>query len=98
VSHYILSQRTKQDIQDIIKRSVQEFGEAQTLKYMAELERTIVYLAENPDIGRSFTHRRTSEEYRRHTCVSHVVYYRKRKDDIFILRILHGKMLPENHL
>jgi toxin ParE1/3/4 len=98
VSCYTLSKRSKQDIQGIVRYSVQKFGEMQTLNYMTSLENVLRYLAGSPDAGRSFTHRKTDEEYRYYPCVSHMVYYRKQEGGIFVVRILHGKMLPENHL
>jgi toxin ParE1/3/4 len=51
-----------------------------------------------PNRGRVFVNGRTGHEYFRYRYVSHVIYYRKRQDDVFIVRVLHGKMLPENHL
>jgi toxin ParE1/3/4 len=95
---YTKSKRADQDIRIIIIRSMADFGEAQTDKYIEGLESALCELAEAPDKGRSFVSDRTGQEYSRYRYVSHVVYYRKRQDDIFIVRILHGKMLPENHL
>ncbi len=97
-SKYHRSKKTKQDIQQIAKRSLIDFGEQQTLKYMAGLKATLQMLADDPDHGRTFTHSVTERAYLFYRYVSHVVYYRKRKNDIFIVRILHTKMLPEKHL
>ena len=95
---YIRSKRTKQDIQQITRRSVEDFGETQTLKYMADLKAKMQLLAERPDIGRDFVHSRTRRQYLFFRHESHVIYYRKRTSDVFIVRILHIKMLPEKHL
>ena len=95
---YHRSRKTKQDIQRIAKRSLVDFGEQQTLKYMAGLKDALQMLADDPDCGRTFTHNITEKTYLFYKYVSHVVYYRKRKNDIFIVRILHTKMLPEKHL
>ena len=95
---YLTSKLADHDIKQIVKRSLNDFGESQTSRYMNGMRAVLQTLAENPDSGRVFTHRNSGAEYLRHTYVSHVVYYRKRQDDIFVVRILHAKMLPENHL
>ena len=95
---YTLSKQADRDIQHITKRSLADFGEIQTDKYLAGLEETLNMLAETPERGRPFTHGVTQRHYYFHRYVSHVVYYRQRKQDIFITRILHMRMLPENHL
>ncbi len=77
---------------------MEDFGMDQTLKYMAGLKERIKLLAERPDIGRRFEHTLTKHKYLFFRYESHVIYYRKRKSDIFIVRILHTKMLPEKHL
>lgn len=98
LNKYKRSKRTKRDIVSITERSVEDFGEKQTREYMQGLKAAMQVLADNPDKGREFTHRKTGVEYLRYNYVSHVIYYRKRKDDIFITRILHARMLPEKHI
>ena len=95
---YIKSKRADQDIRKIVLQSIKDFGEEQTDQYMTGLEGALISLACNQDMGKAFLHGRTGNEYRRFRYMSHVVYYRKRVEDIFILRILHTRMLPENHL
>jgi toxin ParE1/3/4 len=95
---YTRSQKSKQDIQHIVKRSMADFGEQQTRKYMEGLKTALQNLADTPDRGRIFTHAKTDKIYSFHKYVSHVIYYRQRKNDIFIVRILHKKMLPEKHI
>lgn len=92
------SKQSKQDIEQIIRDSLKGFGEAQTLKYMAGLNDQMQLLADHPDIGRDFVHSRSNRQYLYFHYESHVIYYRKRQDDIFITRILHKKMIPEKHL
>jgi toxin ParE1/3/4 len=75
-----------------------DFGETQTDQYIDGLENTLNMLAQCPDIGCSFFHDKTKTEYHYYRYVSHIVYYRKRISDIFIIRILHTRMLPEKHL
>ena len=95
---YTKSKRADRDIRAITKRSMADFGEIQTDKYMEGLEKTLNMLADNPERGRNFTHGTTNRTYLFYRYISHVVYYRQRKNDIFIVRILHTKMLPEKHI
>lgn len=98
MNNYSRSKKSTQDIQEITRRSLEDFGEAQTLRYMAGLKERLQLLADRPDIGRVFTQISTEHKYLFFRYESHVVYYRKRKDGIFIVRILHSRMLPEKHL
>ncbi len=95
---YTKSKRADHDIKHIIINSMADFGEVQTDKYMQGFESALCELAAMPNKGRVFVSDRTAQEYLRYRYVSHVIYYRKRQDDIFIVRILHEKMLPKNHL
>lgn len=97
-SKYKKSRYADQDINKITKRSLKDFGELQIDKYMEGMEEIFETLADHPDFGRTFIHGTTKTEYRYYRYVSHVVYYRQRKNDIFIVRILHIKMLPEKYL
>ncbi len=84
---YTKSKKTDQDIKDITKRSISDFGETQTDKYLSGLEQCLQLLADNPDLGRTCNELR--QGYQRHEYESHIIFYRKRKNDIFITRILH---------
>jgi toxin ParE1/3/4 len=95
---YVKSNRAARDIEQIVMRSMEDFGELQTDKYVGGLEDILSILADTPEIGLSFLHDETKTEYHRYRYISHMVYYRKRESDIFIVRILHIKMLPAQHL
>lgn len=98
MSKYVLSKRADEDIKQILLRSIADFGEIQTDQYIAGLVNVLNMLADNPEIGSAFLHEKTERRYLRHRYMSHALYYRRREDSIFIVRILHAKMLPENHL
>jgi len=95
---YQFSKKTKQDILHITKWSLDDFGERQTIRYMDGLNEAMQALADCPDKGREFVHNKTGRVYLYHRYLSHVIYYRKRENDIFVIRIIHTKMLPEKHL
>lgn len=84
---YTKSKKTDQDIKHLTKRSIADFGEHQTDKYLSGLEQCLQLLAENPNLGRTCDELR--QGYRRHEYGSHIIFYRKRKNDIFITTIIH---------
>ena len=95
---YTKSKRADRDLARITARSFGDFGEQQTINHMDGLTERLQILADAPDRGRFFTHSKTGRNYLYHRYISHVIYYRQRKNDIFIVRILHNKMQPERHI
>ena len=96
--NYTKSKRADRDIQAIVIHGLTDFGEVQVDAYLNGLKNKMKLLANSPDIGREYVHSRTQRRYLRFRHESHVIYYRKRTNDIIITRILHVRMLPENHL
>ena len=94
---YTRSKKSKDDIRHIVQKSLVDFGEQQTRNYMRGLEETFQMLANTPNMGTVLAFS-PSKQYRYHRYTSHVIYYRQRKADIFIVRILHKQMLPELNL
>lgn len=98
MSKYVLSKRADEDLKQVVLRSLVDFGEIQTEQYIAGLEELLQLLVDNPEIGNAFIHEKTGRTYLRHRYMSHSLYYRRREDGIFVVRILHTKMLPKKHL
>lgn len=92
---YTYSKRAERDLIKIYKDTVKEWGFAQADKYDSGLERTVLLLADNPDLGHQCDDIKTG--YRRFEYERHIVFYRKRKAGIFILRILHDRMDAKRH-
>lgn len=98
VVSFVFSRAAENDIISIVRSSISAFGDAQTVTYMAGIEKALNLLAAHPEMGAQFTHDRSGRVYRRYRCGSHIVYYRKRDADIFIVRLLHERILPGKHL
>lgn len=103
INKYTLSKSSANDLKEIIRYSLQNFGKIQTDQYLNGLEESLDLLASNPNLGIPLTsHDETSAKlptgffYHRYT--SHIIYFKKRTADIFIVRILHKNMLPDNYL
>lgn len=89
---FVRSKKADADIAKITKWSVQSFGVKQTQIYMKGMHDSFQTLADNPKLGRAYL------GYFHCRYKSHVIYYRQRKRDIFIVRILHKNSLPEKHI
>ena len=75
--------------------TLRQWGEAQTSKYLDDLEACCRALAASPALGCTCDEIRPG--LRRMECGRHVVFYRQAARGVFILRILHRSMLPERH-
>ena len=93
---YALSKKADQDIKAILQYSYRQFSENQAWEYKTTLGQCLQLLADNPDLGGACEWLRAG--YRRHGHVSHVIYYKKRVNDIFVARILHKSRNAKQHL
>jgi len=93
---YRLSKNAVQDVKSIYRYSLENFGGHRANEYAADMEACLSLLTDNPEMGRDFAEIR--EGLRRHEHQSHVIYYRKDKNDILILRILGAAQDPARHL
>jgi toxin ParE1/3/4 len=71
--------------------SLQEWGAAQTDRYIDDLTVAFVFLAESPKAGTACENIRAG--YRKYPVIRHVVYYRETDYGIEIVRVLHERML-----
>ena len=90
--HVVRSKKADKDIQKITQWSMENFGEKQIRQYLQGMLRAFQGLVDTPKRGRPYLN------YFYFRYESHVIYYRLRKNDIFIARILHMRMLPEKHI
>jgi toxin ParE1/3/4 len=90
-----LSGRAKEDLLSIGAYTLRTWGERQTMHYLNDLERCANMLARNPKVGRSCDWIRSG--LHRFEQGLHVVFYRREKDGILVVRILHQSMSPERH-
>ncbi len=93
---YIYSRLAVSDVSNIYQETAKKRGIAQADKYDAGLEQSLQLLADNPDLGRKCDDIR--KKYHRHEYGRHIIFYRKRKHDIFIIRILYDGMDAKSHL
>lgn len=73
-----------------------EWGEPQYVKYVALLRETCEHII--PHKHRFARTVPSRPELLRWRCERHVIFFRKVDDGFEIVRILHDRMLPSNHL
>jgi toxin ParE1/3/4 len=88
-----LSRQARTDLSAIGRWTKKKFGEAQTVRYLAQLERDLELLASSPGLGRLAG----TKPWRRFESGSHVVFYELTATGILVGRILHKSMLPKKH-
>jgi toxin ParE1/3/4 len=95
VGVFRLSRLAEADLVSIGTCTLRTWGEAQTIRYLNELEACCRQLADNPASGRSCEDIRPGLYRREHG--KHVVFFRRESEGILVSRILHERMLPERH-
>jgi toxin ParE1/3/4 len=89
------SGRAKEDLLSIGAYTLRTWGAQQTARYLEDLERCAMMLGRNPNMGRSCDWIRPG--LHRFEQGRHVVFYRREKGGILVVRILHQSMLPDKH-
>lgn len=85
---YILSEEAAADIDGIFEFGEYKFGNIQAIKYLIGLEDHFEKLGKNPDIGRERND--IKKDLYSLPYISHIIFYRKLKDKVRIVRILYG--------
>lgn len=93
---YRLSPEADSDLDDISDYTLENWGAAQTVKYLADMHRTFEKLADNPFIARDAS--RLVPDARIFTFEAHAIFYKILDTEIYIFRILGQKQDFERHL
>lgn len=96
MADYRLSRLARLDLFEIADYTLETWGEEQAYRYVDGLEACFHLLAESPGIGRAYDHLRSG--YRRLEHSKHIVFYRVDSEGVFIVRILHERMIPRRYL
>lgn len=92
----IITNPARDDLEAIAVYTFTKWGEEQATQYTEELYKTIVNIANDPDIGKSRYGVPTVIKGRKSG--RHVVFYRITGQTIYIMRILHESMDHGRHL
>ena len=93
---WCLSEAARADIVHIYADGIERFGEAQALRYRADLETSFDTLADAPGIGRE--HVGTNRPVHVHFHAVHVITYLVEPDGIMIVRVLPGRSAWKEHI
>jgi toxin ParE1/3/4 len=95
MSRYILSPRTRRDLDEIWEYTAGRWGPKQAEDYIRLLQGAIETVAEEPRRGRACDEVRVG--YHKYPAGSHMVFYRIGNGYIDVVRILHSRMDFERH-
>lgn len=88
----IMIARARADIKDILRYTLQHWGNKQMLTYRDALEAALERIREQPLLGC------IRDGVLMYPTAKHCIYYRVSKTNIYVLRILHEKMDAEKNL
>jgi len=92
---YSLSNKATADVDSILDYSIINFGANVMIDYHKSLEKCFEMLDENPNLGTKVEHIRPDYLCFEHR--SHLIFYKKKSQDILIIRILHKSMDAPKH-
>lgn len=92
---YTLSEKAADDLESILDYSYSNFGVAVMQDYYDSLESCFYTLVKNPDLGLRVKH--ISPDYHCFHHRSHLIFYQKSKQGVFIVRLLHQSMDAPQH-
>lgn len=90
MAEYRLSRRAATDLEAIAAFSIDRFGIKQARRYRDELIACYSNLISNPSLGRRAE--QLAKGLRRFEHGSHIIFYTREGDDVFVVRVLHYRM------
>lgn len=96
MTQYILSPNAQKSLRSIKAYSLEHFGEEQTRSYLKFIQKKLQTISEHPNIGRQ--REEVKKGYLSFLAGSHVIFYRKAKNHVEVIDILHQSMDPYRHL
>jgi toxin ParE1/3/4 len=96
VSAIRISVEAQNDIEEIAIYSTRTWGWRQTDLYLERIGECVDLIAANPSIGRACDKVRSG--LRRFEIGSHVLFYAAEANGILLVRVLHQRMLPTEHI
>ena len=92
----VLSGDSVADLRAIVRYATGQWGRARARAYLAGLQERLDSLAAYPELGPAADD--FLQGMRRCSYMSHNIFYRVRREDIRIVRILHKRMRAEDYL
>ena len=86
---YRLTAAAEADLLQMYQYTAERWGVSQADIYQRDLHRHLSNTAENPSIGVAQAHVRRN--VRKYQAESHVIYYRPKREQVEVLRVLHTR-------
>lgn len=96
MTSYRLTPAAQQDLSEIWDYTEQHWDVRQAERYLTELREALERITADPDRGRSCDEIRSG--YRRYSVGSHLIFYLEAPGAVDVIRILHQRMDPTQHL
>lgn len=93
---FFLTRAARADVKEIGRYTQETWGVDQRNRYLGQLDACFQRIGRDPRLGKLAEDVRPG--YRRIHEGRHVIYFRCVGDEVEIVRVLHDRMLPENHL
>jgi toxin ParE1/3/4 len=95
--HYKFTEQAECDLDAIVEYTLENWGQAQAVKYVDGLEALLGNLALTPP-SLGVNQNGIFKDLLSFPYVSHVVYYVKNPDGVMVIRILHKRMDTKRHI
>lgn len=95
MAKYRLTPRAERDLEEIWRYTSEQWSTEQAEKYVGALIDAMELLADEPSRGRSAESARPG--YLRSKVAAHVIFYKRAKYGVAIIRVLHGRMDFTSH-
>ena len=90
MASYKLSKLAEEDLRLISASTIKEWGRTQAEKYVSQIHKTMMQVANTPDIGSSRPE--LFENARSFPAHKHILYYWRTEEGVEVARILHQRM------
>ncbi|HEX5677501.1 MAG TPA: type II toxin-antitoxin system RelE/ParE family toxin [Alcanivorax sp.] len=92
----VLSPAAREDLRAIHQYGSRQWGEPRSAEYMSSLKDKLWQLLQQPETGKARPE--LSPDVRGVSVVSHVIFYRVQREELQVIRILHGRQDVMRHL
>lgn len=91
----VLSPAAREDLRAIHQHGARQWGKPRSDQYMSSLKNKLWLLLEQPETGKARPE--LSPDIRSVFVTSHVVFYRIQREQLQIIRVLHGRQDVTRH-
>lgn len=92
----VLSPAARDDLRAIHQYGSRQWGKSRSDEYMSSIKDKLWLLLEQPETGKARPE--LSPDVRSVSVVSHVIFYRVQREELQVIRILHGRQDVMRHL